>query len=580
MVLSLVSVLVFTVLPIVLVVWAVRHAGHRQGGGVSDGRSVRRFFQYVVLYGLMIVVGAGLSGLLGLPLEEARLAGDDRAVLARALTFSLFGTPMFVAAAVWTGRRLRADPDEAASLGWAAYLTAAPLTSLLVAMTALHGVVSAGLQGDGLDGRSLVTFVVWTALWVAHWLASQRLLAPERRQVHLLLGSLIGLVASVAGLVQLLGAAVTTLLVDGSGALASSGPVPLATGAATVLAGVPVWIVYWLGGLSRPSRTPLWLAYVLPAGVGGSLVLGVVGASLTLYEVLVWFVGEPEWTSAADHFRGVPTAAACVLVGAMSWWYHRAVLTSSASAGTEVTRTEVTRVYEYLMAGVALLAAAVGVTLVLIAVVESFAPAAVVEVGASPVNSLLAGVTLLVVGGPLWWLYWSRILRGARARALAELVSPTRRIYLFALFGVGGVAAVIAVLAAAFIGIEGALQDGFGLEVLREMRVPLGILVATAAVSGYHWTVYKQDRARTPAIVATSHAPRYVLLIGAPDQQARSEVARRTGAQVELWARADGLAGPWVVDDVVEAIAHSGGADAVTVIAGGSYLESIPMAPR
>ena len=573
MVLSVVSLLVFTVGPIVLVIWAVRHAGRRQGPWVSDGRSVRRFFQYVLLYGLMVVAATGLADLAGLIFDEPLLAGDDRSVLARALTFSIFGVPMFAAAAAWTRRRHRADPDEASSLGWAAYLTIAPLTALLVAMSALHDVVSTGMEGDGFDGRAFVTFVVWTALWVGHWLVSQRLLAPSRRQVHLLLGSLTGLVTSVTGLVQLLGAATATLLLDGSGALAGSGPGPLAAGVATVVIGVPVWVFYWFRGLSGASRTPLWLAYVLPAGVGGSLVLAVVGASLTLYQVLVWLVGDPEWTAAADHFRGAPTAVACVVVGTVSWWYHRQVLAGSASG-----RTEVTRVYEYLMAGVALLAAAVGVAMVLMAVVESLVPAAAVEVRASPVNSLLAGVTLLVVGGPLWWLYWSRIGRQVGADAPVELASPTRRIYLFALFGVGGVAAVVAILAAAFIGIQGALQDGFDAEVLRDMRVPLGILVTTGAISGYHWAVYRQDRLRAPAVVAP-HEPRYVLLIGAPDGQARTEIARRTGAQVDLWPRADGVAAPWVVDDVVEAIAGSH-AEALTVIAGGAALETIAMERR
>ena len=573
MVLSVVSLLVFTAGPIVLVIWAVRHAGRRQGPRVSDGRSVRRFFQYVLLYGLMIVAASGLADLAGLPFDEPLLAGDDRSVLARALTFSIFGIPMFAAAATWTRRRLRADPDEASSLGWAAYLTVAPLTALLVAMAALHGVVSAAMRGDGLDGPAFVTFVVWTALWLAHRLVSQRLLAPGRRQVHLLLGSLTGLVTSVTGLVQLLGAAGAMLLLEGSSVLARGGPSPLAAGVATVVIGVPVWFVYWLRGLSQASRTPLWLAYVLPAGVGGSLVLAVVGASLTLHQVLVWLVGDPEWTAAADHFRGAPTAVACVVVGTVSWWYHRQVLGSSAAG-----RSEVTRVYEYLMAGVALLAAAVGVALVLVAVVESLVPAAAVEVRASPMNSLLAGVTLLVVGGPLWWHFWSRIARQVDVDAPAELASPTRRIYLFALFGVGGVAAVVAILAAAFIGIQGALQDGLDAEVLRDMRVPVAILVTTGAISGYHWSVYRQDRPRAPAVVAP-HEPRYVLLIGAADGQARMEVARRTGAQVDLWVRADGLAAPWVVDDVVEAIAGSH-ADALTVIAGGAALQTIAMERR
>jgi hypothetical protein len=572
MFISVLSLLIGVVGPIVLVVWAVRRAGDRSRG--TDGRSVRRFFLYVLLYGLLIVAATGLIDLAGVVFAPPLLAGDERDVLARALTFTVLGLPMFVLTALWTRRHLRGDADEAESFGWAAYLTVASLTALGGAMGALHGVVSSALSGDGLDGTGLAGFVVWAALWWAHRVVTERLLAPQRRQALLLLGSLVGLVTSVTGLVMLLGASVSTLVLDTSGVLATSGDRALAEAAATVVVGAPVWFVYWLRGLARGGRTPLWLAYVLPVGVGGSLVLAVVGLSVTLYQVLVWLVGEPAWSSAADHFRGTPVAGACVVVGAVSWWYHRRVL-AHATAG----RSEVTRVYEYLMAGVALVAAAAGVSLVLIAVVEAAVPPAAVERGTSVVNAVLAAVTLLVVGGPLWWLFWSRIGRVTRAEGGgAELASPTRRIYLFVLFGLGGVVAVVAVLVAAFLGIQGALRDGFVPEVLRAVRVPVAILLATGATAGYHWVVYRHDRQVLPA-APPRPAARYVLLIGALDPAVRQEVAHRTGARVDLWERADGLAQPWSVEDVVAAVNAEAG-HALTIVAGPAGLETITLGQR
>jgi hypothetical protein len=287
-----------------------------------------------------------------------------------------------------------------------------------------------------------------------------------------------------------------------------------------------------------------------------------------LYKLLVWLVGEPVPTQAAQYFEGTPTAGACVVVGAVSWWHHRQVL---AAATPE--RTEITRVYEYLMAGIALLAAAVGMTMVVAALVESLVPTAAVEVGTSVVNSLLSGVTLLVVGGPLWWVFWSRIGRATRDDGLVELGSPTRRTYLFVLFGVGGVTAVISVLVAAFLGIQGVLQGGIDAQVVREMRIPVAILLATGAISGYHWSVYRDDRSRLPVKVPR-HGPRYVLLVGAPDDKIGAAVERITGARVDQWVRADGQARPWAVDDVVAAVNQSG-ADAVAVVAGPAGLETI-----
>ena len=592
MFLGLVSSLLFLVVPIVLVVWAVRHFGNRStgGGGGIDARSVRRFFQYLLLYGLMIVAAVGLSELLGLLFEKPALAGGDRSGLARALTFSVFGLPMFALMVAWSRRRLRADRDEARSLGWAFYATLAPLTALVVSMFALHDVASAALVDPRLDGAALTRTVVWAAAWFGNWTVAKRLLDADRRRVQLAIGSLIGLATTVAGLAWLLGASLDALLVDPAKTLVGGQSNELGQAAATVVVGVPVWVVYWLRGLATDRRSPLWFGYVLPIGVGGSLVLAVVGASIALNKVLVWFLGEPASTQAATHFDGTAVAGACVVVGAASWWYHRQVL-----AGATPERTEVTRVYEYLMSGIALLAAAVGVTMVIVALVESLLPAPAVEVGTAVVNSLLAGVTLLLVGGPLWWVFWSRIGRATRSDHSAphaadadavpsvaaaatyadELASPTRRLYLFVLFGLGGVAAVIAVLVAAFFGFQGALKGGFDAQVVRDMRIPVAILLATGAISGYHWAVYRDDRSRLPAASAGG-GPRYVLLVGAPDAAVGRAVEHRTGARVEVWVRTDGLAAPWVLDDVVAAVRGSE-ADAVTVVAGPAGLEAIGM---
>lgn len=558
------------VAPVVLVVWAVRHFGNRADRRGTDAHSVRRFFQYLLLYGLMIVAAVGVSDLLGLLFKEPALAGDDSSALARALTFSVFGIPMFVLLAAWSRRRLQQEPDEARSLGWSFYATVAPLTALVVTMTALHHVVQAVLDGQRFDWPALFQFVVWFSVWLAHWTVANRMLDADRRQAQLVLGSLIGLGTSVTGLVLLLGSSLDALLQNEASTLLVEQQHPLAQAAATVAIGVPVWVVHWFRTFSKARRTTLWFVYVLPVGIGASLVLAVVGASVAVHQLLIWFVGEPTSTQAAQHFEGTPTASACVIVGVVSWWYHRRVL-AAATPG----RIEITRVYEYLMAGVALLAAAVGVATLVVALVESLIPIAAVEVGTSVVNSLLSGVTLLLVGGPLWWVFWSRIERATREGGLEELGSPTRRVYLFVLFGLGGVTAVVSVLVAAFFGIQGVLQDGLDAQVVRDMGMPVAILITTGAISGYHWAVYRHDRRRLPDR-NPHHGPSYVLLIGAPDSAVGGAVERLTGARVDLWMRADGQASPWAVDDVV-AVVNQSGAEAVAIVAGPAGLETIEM---
>ena len=73
--------IISTVLPVILIVWAVRHFSNRTDHRETDAHSVRRFFQYLLLYGLMIVAAVGLSDLLGLLFQEPALAGDDLSLI-------------------------------------------------------------------------------------------------------------------------------------------------------------------------------------------------------------------------------------------------------------------------------------------------------------------------------------------------------------------------------------------------------------------------------------------------------------------------------------------------------------------
>ncbi|MGZ4494615.1 MAG: DUF5671 domain-containing protein [Nocardioides sp.] len=561
--------LLFLVLVVVLVVLAVRKASARGAGAPTDAHALRRVFQYLLLYGLLVVLALGLSGLLGRLLERDVLVTGDRVGLARDLAFTVVGGPLFVGVALWSRRRFAEDREEARSLGWAFYVTAAALTSLLVAMTGLSQVLRWAVGLEGYDGRAVAQVVVWGGLWGAHWWIDGRVTPREHARVHHLVGSLVGLVTSAVGLAGLLSGGLRVLLgLEGAAVIAGGGS-PMLPGLVTLVVGVPVWVVYWARGAASYERDTLWLAYVLLAGVAGGLVTAIVSASTLLYSVLVWLVGQPGTVSAAVHFDSAPTAAAAAVVGAVVWWYHQAVL----SADGPGPRTEVRRVYEYLMAGVGLLAAAGGVVVLVAALVEALAGRAFV--GGDAVNTLLAAATLLAVGAPVWWLYWRSIQTSAQGVPADELTSATRRVYLFVLFGIGGLAAVVALIVGVYFFFRDVVEGTLGAETLRSMRFPLGVLLTTAAVAGYHWAVYRSDRERAPAAVE-AHGPRFVLLVGPPDREIAHEVARRTHGRVQAWSRADDGVGSWSVDEVMAALEGSTATE-VMVLSEAEGLRAIPV---
>ncbi|GEN78718.1 hypothetical protein AFE02nite_04520 [Actinotalea fermentans] len=552
---GLLSLLVTVGLPILVVVLVLRARSGR-AGRPADGVSIRRFFQYLLLYVLTVVAVTGVADLLGRAVGGAPATADE-GELARVLAFAVLGVPMAAGVAAWTRRGLRRDPGERASTAWAFYLWAASLTALGVAAAEAQQGLAAAFAGRA-DAAPLVRALVWLSVWTVHVLLGERTLTVSARAPHLAAGSLVGLVLTVTGLVQLGGTAGRLALDTGHAVVAQD----VANAGALAVVGGLVWSAYWWGRYRRAEPDRLWLAYVLPVGVGGPFVVALVGAAIALAAVGVWFLGEPDETSAAAHFAGVPGAATAVVVGLCAWWYHRRVFSRAAPPG----RTEITRAHEHLMAGIALVTAALGVVIGLRAVGDAVAGAA----SDPPANTFLLAATLLVVGTPVWWHFWGRAQRERRAQPDVEVRSVTRRLYLFLLFGVGALTGVVAVLVTGFVTIEAALRGDLGRATLTDVGTPLALLVTAAAVSGSHWVVYREDRAlavdRVPAAAAPTF-PRDVLLLG-PDDDALVRSVHDAGARVEVWVRPpEAVHGAgWDTAAVLGLLAqHPGGAVAVVL---------------
>ncbi|MBW0118248.1 DUF5671 domain-containing protein [Pseudonocardia abyssalis] len=560
--------------PVVLLV-LVALAAHGTATGrdtPSDGHAVRRAFQYLLLYGLAVVIAVGLAGLLGRVLEGATLARSDGTELARDLAFTAIGVPLFAGMALWSRRTLAADPAEARSTGWAVYVTAAALTALAMAMTGAESALrwAVGLQAHG--GPAVAQVIVWGGMWAAHRWIDRRLAPARTARVHHLAGSLLGLATAATGLGGVLAGALRVLWGLDTGTLLAGAGSPILQGLATAVPGAVVWWVYWVRTAARDERGPLWLGYVLLAGVAGGLVGAIVAASALAWSGLVWLVGEPSARTAAEHFSAAPTETAAAAVGVLVWWYHQAVLRRSGAG----TRTEVTRVHEYLMAGIALLAAAGGLTTLVAVLVDTLAGSAFV--GGSTVNTLLAAVTLLAVGGPVWGLYWRRIQAAARSDPAGEIGSPTRRVYLSVLFGVGAVATVGALVVAAYLLFSDLVPGTVGPETARRMRFAIGVLLSAPAIAGYHWTVRRDGHRRLPAPAAAT-GPAFVLLVGPADRATVREVAHRTRGRVEAWARIDDDGPVWTAEDVMAALADTP-ADEVVVLSDAGRLHAVPVRRR
>lgn len=558
----------------------------RRGGGAPQltGDSVRRFFQYLILAGLLFAAGSGLTGLLGRLVRgivDPDQTSGNESMLALQITFTVIALPLWSALAWWTHRQHRRDPEEGRAALWTAYLTLVLVISLLVVLFGWQdGVVTLVRDRGQWPAGPLVQVVVWLAIWWLHrrWAAVST--APGQLGLERLLGAFISVVAASAGLVMLLGPALREIFGLTGQSLVSTGVPDILEGAGLLVGAGAFWVVYWLRDLVHARRGTGWFALVLLVGLGAALVAAITAASLLLWDALVWLVGDPGATSAREHFLGAPSQLATIMVGLLVWWYHQEVLAARRAS----PRDEVRRVYEYLMSMVGLGAAAAGLVMVLVTVVQALTSGADLVVGGSALNALLGAVVLLGVGLPLWWWHW-RLAQRARAEdPSSEVGSPSRRFYLLVLFGLMGVSAVIALLTLVYLVLADVLAGETGAETLRSVRFAVGVLVTTSLLSAYHWTIFRADRALVPQVATTGPAPaggevepdRWVLLVGADDPDIVAELARRTGTRVQLVTRTDDGAGPWALDDLVQRIGSAPSGDLV-VVAAPEGLQVLPV---
>jgi len=326
-----------------------------------------------------------------------------------------------------------------------------------------------------------------------------------------------------------------------------------------------LWFYYWIKNANTKTNDAMWLLYVLIAGVGGSLVLGLTSLTITMYQIFVWFIGDPATQVLAEHFDGTPTSAASAIVGLLAWWYHKSLLP------IESTRSETQRIYEYLVAAISLVASTVGIAIIIVAIIEAFS--STVIVGDDAVNTLIGAATVILVSGPVWMRFWNRIQKFAKAAPDEELTSPVRRVYLFLLFGVGGIAAVISLITVVFQIFDGILSSTLGNATLNEMRFAFGILISTGIVAAYHWEIYRHEK---NVEVSFGVPTKSVLLVGPADTDLVESLKQATGAHVTLWQRNDDNELTWPTQRVIELVQQTDG-NQLLVILGSTGVSAIPV---
>jgi len=559
--------LLIVIAMLALAIGGVRRLSTRSSNDANRTLTVRRFFEYGLLFAMLVVSAIGLSGLVTRLFSLGQDVVSDPVALARDVSFSVVGVPILAALTQWTRRQFDRELTEAHSFAFGLFLTVASTTTLAMSMIALYDVLtwSTGITSEWRAPTARL--IVWGVAWLEISMTRSIYAHPDQQQAVNLSASLVGLGTTVAGFVAVIGSLTQLAFSLSADVLISPGIDPVLRGLITVAIGIPVWYFHWIRGARDSQRNTMWLSYVLLAGVGGSAVVAIVSASSVLYQTLIWILGTPVSTDAHIHFSSTPINGAYVLIGLVTWWYHQSVLREDRKE----IRTEVTRIFEYLMSGISLVAAATGIGILVVALIESATGANVISNG-DATNTLLLSLTLLLVGTPAWWMFWSRIQNMVDANPEVEVSAPTRRSYLYLLLGVGGIAAIVSLITGVFLLFSDVFQNQFGSDTFRGMRFAIGVLLTTGTVAAHHLMVYRGER----HFIRAPRTPHSIILVGPNDPELVREIVEKTGDRVQVWVADDAEHKVWSHSEVMALLAHESGQD-LLILMNGNGLEAVPM---
>ena len=526
---------------------------------------VRRVVVYTILFVLVVLTASGVSDLLSRLFDVVTgelLAGTGTVGLAVSLTFTLIAGPLAAVLGWFAWRRL-ADPPERASLAWALYLVGISTLALIVSATALLSAGAAAATAEAFTAEA-ATGVVWAGVWAGHGFVLRR---TDRRPTRLpgtaaVLGGTFGLLIGAGGAMTALTILLDEALAVGLGADGAAGSVgsPWWTGAVRALVwaagGALVWWWHWHRSGGRTAGTALAGVAVVGVGILGGALLALAGIGTVVFVLLRLAVDRADTVPVLLEPLG--PAIAATLVGGLIWIYHRGVVRRRTPAVRQAS-TLVT-------SGIALIAAATGIGVIVNALLATLTtPLA----GSDPRTLLLGGISSLLVGGPLWWVTWRPAAEPRR--------SAGRSVYLVSVFGISAVVALVTLLVIGFRLFDTVLAGDPGL--LDRIRAPLGLLVATVLVAGYHFTVWRQDRAavdaaappappaRDPAAPPARVVGELVLVMGPGAEPVVEHLRRLTGAPVTYWQRA-GAATALPDPAQIEQALHGISGDRVLLIVG------------
>jgi hypothetical protein len=490
----------FPLVVLILIIAGVIALVRRKGKGQEEPGigTVRRIYYYGLSFVALMLAANGIvllvSNLVDLASGEKVISGGEFE-LALGLALTLVGTPVWLLFWNLARRSVREFPVETRSLARKGYIYLVLVVSLVMAVIGFTSFLTWLLELSSFEANPIASSIVWGALFLFHWriesLEGQTSeLVRSVRRLYVYLASLLGLAMLTIGvgiiLHHLLREAYDALFVTTSDVWRDSALWNdiMRTGIAMAIVGGPVWWWHWLRVSRGDTESVLRQVYLHLFAILGGAITVVVALSVLVFRLLEWGIGGPELPGAATHFEFLSGTIAALVTGGGLWGYHWSIARSEARI-TVGRLLAAQRVYRHVMAALGLATLAVGLVFLFSLFLDLVVPQGRDEFIGTDWwrGSLALTITLLMVGTPLWGYYWLGAQREVLERASEERTALSRRVFIYATFGISILATLGSLSFVLYSLFQGMLEGSISLEIFRDVKWGIGVLLTAGTIS-------------------------------------------------------------------------------------------------
>jgi len=474
--------------------------------------TVRRLYFYTVSFAALTMSANGISLTLEYVLDTL-LGGallspsPSRLALATGLALIFVGVPLWGIHWRIIRHQIREHPVESKSVVRKIYLCIFLAVSVAISTSSAIEIARWSLGNNHFYGGPWAGLLVWSTIWFFHW-RDEKKDVPQTaetwavRRLYVYVVSTVMLVTSVGSLGLVVHVILRTTYeslfsveVIGHGGIWGT---ELKDAISSALIASALWGTHWLIFARGDFESTLRQLYIYVVALLGGISTVLAASGVVLYGTLVWLLGSPENNQASEHFRFLPGVITSILAGGSVLAFHGSVARKEASSNARASVWG-RRSYPYGLAALGLAVMCAGSIMLINTILTMLdsTDATIVTGHQMWRNWVIGSVTLITLGGPLWWHLWSSAQNRIDAGDLDERQCLPRRILIFGVLGVGMLILLGSVSYVLFVFLRG-LLDGNLSTLTQESRGTLSVVLPVGVILTYYWMVYRVDRKKSP----------------------------------------------------------------------------------